>query len=144
MNQTFNFFLTFFLSLYVLELNVERYHVQHWGGEHSCNGYYRNSVCVFSIRDVGTILASGRMIANKARTDYDPVLSPCVADFVERRRGEGAEAPVTTYNEVLLCEDQKHNVGGGWGSFLEGGNFEKHVQIGKIAAENVTSVPFTS
>ena len=105
--------------------------MQHWIFEHSCNGYYRNGVCVFSIRDAGTIVASAAMIANKARTDYDPILSPCMADIVEKRRRKGAEAPLTTNSEVLLCGDMMHNVGGGWGNFLEDGTFEKHIQIGK-------------
>ena len=75
--------------------------------------------CIFSIRDAGPILASAAMIANKARSDYDPILSPCMAEIVEERRKTGGKGPVTTHNEVLLCDDMKQNAGGGWGIFLE-------------------------
>ena len=90
---------------------------------------------MFGLQDIGTVLASGQMIANKVRTDYDPVLSSCLGDGVERRRKEGGEPPVTTHNELLLCQEMTQNNGGGWGTFLEGGNLEKHVQMGKIATE---------
>ena len=93
-----------------------RYHLQHWVYEHSCNGYYRNGVCVLSSRDAGTIIASGAMIANKARTDYDPILSPCMADIVEKRRKSGGRAPVTTKLEPALCKDMQRDAGGGWDS----------------------------
>ena len=76
-------------------------------------------MCVFSIRDAGPILASAAMIANKARSDYDPILSPCMAEIVEQRRKGGGQGPVTIKKEVLNCNDIKHKVGGGWGSFLE-------------------------
>ena len=98
---------------------MPRYHMQHWGGEHSCHGYWRNGVCVFGLLDIGTILASGQMIANKVRTDYDPILAPCLADIVERRRKEAGEAPVTTYSELLICQEMTNGNNGGWGNFLE-------------------------
>ena len=91
--------------------------MQHWGGEHSCHGYWRNGACVFGLLDIGTILASGQMIANKVRTDYDPVLSPCLGEIVERRRKEGADPPVTTHSELLLCTEMDHGNGGGWEYF---------------------------
>ena len=37
---------------------------------------------------------------------------------------------------MLLCGDMMHNVGGGWGNFLEDGTLEKHTQIGKQAVKS--------
>ena len=73
---------------------------------------------MFGLQDIGTVLSSGQMIANKVRTDYDPVLSFCLGDGVERRRKEGGEQPVTNHSELLLCEEMQRNNGGGWGTFL--------------------------
>ena len=63
--------------------------------------------------DIGTLLASGNMFANKVRTDYDHILSPCLADVVEGRRKKGADAPFSSYIEVTFCEDMKHGSRGG-------------------------------
>ena len=78
------------------------------------------------------------MIANKARTDYDPILSPCMADIVEKRRKSGGRAPVTTKLEPALCKDMQRDAGGGWGSFLDTGVLEEHIQIGKNVTQNAT------
>ena len=99
---------------------LPRYHLQHWQGQHSCRGRWRNGICVFGLMDIGTLLASGNMFANKVRTDYDPIISPCLADVVEGRRKKGADAPFTSYIEVTFCEDMKHGSRGGWGNFLNG------------------------
>jgi hypothetical protein len=60
------------------------------------------------------------MFANKVRTDYDPIISPCLADVVEGRRKRGADAPFTSHYELLLCQEMKQDSSGGWGNFLNG------------------------
>ena len=96
-------------------------------------------MCVFSSKDAGTIIASGAMIANKARTDYDPILAPCMADIVEKRRKAGGRAPVTTKLEPALCKDMQRDAGGGWGNFLDIRVLEEHIQIGKNVTQNATN-----
>ena len=78
------------------------------------------------------------MIANKARTDYDPILAPCMADIVEKRRKAGGRAPVTTKLELLVCKEMQGDAGGGWGNFFDTGVLEQHIQIGKIITQNST------
>jgi hypothetical protein len=77
--------------------------------------------------DIGTLLASGNMFANKVRTDYDPIISPCLADVVEGRRKRGGDTPFTSHYELLLCQEMKwsNGSGGSWGNFLNGSYIQK-------------------
>jgi hypothetical protein len=76
--------------------------------------------------DIGTLLASGNMFANKVRTDYDPIISPCLADVVEGRRKKGADVPFASHSEVTLCQEQvMHGSRWGWGNFLNGSYIKK-------------------
>ena len=60
-----------------------RYHFQmwYWG----CRGVWRNGVCVFSLKDLSTIVSSGCYIANKVRSDYEPYLAECLRDATRQR-----------------------------------------------------------
>ena len=62
-----------------------RYHFQNWVGWLPCRGSWRNSVCVFSIRDLDTILQSGCYIVNKFRSDFHPYVAQCLTEIVEER-----------------------------------------------------------
>ena len=46
-------------------------------------------MCVFSLEDLPTLLESGKHIANKFRSDFDPLAALCLAEVV-RRREQGA------------------------------------------------------
>ena len=60
-----------------------RYHYQmwYWG----CRGVWRNGVCVFSLKDLSSILKSGCYLANKVRSDYEPYIGECLRDAVKKR-----------------------------------------------------------
>ena len=45
----------------------------------------RHNVCVWSIRDLPTILQSGKIIINKVMTKHDPVIGECLRDSVKKR-----------------------------------------------------------
>ena len=58
-------------------------HLQIWqadGGE--CKGFWRNSVCVFSLEDMSAILWSKNHVVNKFRTDKDPWVVHCLAEIM--------------------------------------------------------------
>ena len=76
-------------------------------------------------------MAAAPVIANKVRSDYDPILAPCMAELVETRRLAGENAPKTISTEVKVCEDMKNPSNSGWGTFLENGNFDKHILLGQ-------------
>ena len=46
---------------------------------------WRHSVCVFSLEDLPTLLQSRKHIANKFRSDFDPLAVECLADLLKRR-----------------------------------------------------------
>ena len=60
-----------------------RYHYQMWYS--GCRGVWRNSVCVFSLKDLPSILKSGCYLANKVRSDYEPYIGECLRDAVKIR-----------------------------------------------------------
>ena len=66
-----------------------RYHLQNWIGYLPCRGTWRNSVCVFSLKDLATIYKSGCYIVNKFRSDYHPYVSQCLAEVVQKKAFNG-------------------------------------------------------
>ena len=60
-----------------------RYHFQKFYT--GCRGRFRNAVCVFSLKDLSTILQSGCYIVNKVRSDYEPFLAECFRDAIRKR-----------------------------------------------------------
>ena len=62
---------------------LPRYHYQMW--YYGCRGVWRNSVCVFSLKDLSSILGSGCYLANKVRSDYEPYIGECLRDAVKNR-----------------------------------------------------------
>ena len=66
-----------------------RYHLQNWIGWLPCRGTWRNSVCVFSLKDLDTIYKSGCYIVNKFRTDFHPYVSQCLAEVVWQKTSDG-------------------------------------------------------
>ena len=62
-------------------------HLQVWqadGGE--CRGFWRNSVCVFSLEDMSAILWSNNHIVNKFRTDKDPWVVDCLTEIMSKKK----------------------------------------------------------
>lgn len=56
----------------------ENGHLQNWG-DLPCHGYWRNSVCVWSLPDLPTILKDRKMyVINKFRSDRDPFIIECI------------------------------------------------------------------
>ena len=66
-----------------------RYHLQNWVGWLPCRGTWRNSVCVFSLLDLDTILLSGCYIVNKVRSDFHPYVAQCLTEILEERALRG-------------------------------------------------------
>ena len=62
---------------------LPRYHFQLW--YQGCRGKMRNAVCVFSIKDLSTILKSSCYLVNKVRSDFEPFLAECVRDVIQKR-----------------------------------------------------------
>ena len=60
-----------------------RYHFQLWYS--GCRGKWRNAVCVFSLKDLSTIVRSGCYLVNKVRSDFEPYLAECFRDVVRKR-----------------------------------------------------------
>merc|ERR1719342_878809 len=61
-----------------------RYHFQLWSSI-ECRGTIRNSVCVFSLADLSTILKAQSIVINKVMTVHDPTIGECLRDTVRRR-----------------------------------------------------------
>ena len=65
-----------------------RYHLQNWVGWLPCRGTWRNSVCVFSLLDLDTILQSGCYLVNKFRSDFHPYVGHCLTEMVANRAAQ--------------------------------------------------------
>merc|ERR1712126_189094 len=63
---------------------LPRYHFQHWG-EENCKGILRNSVCVFSLADLSTIVSAQSILVNKVMTEHDAAIGECLRDSVRKR-----------------------------------------------------------
>ena len=66
-----------------------RYHLQNWVGWLPCRGSWRNSVCVFSLKDLDTIFQSGCYIVNKFRSDFHPYVAQCITEIVQEKALNG-------------------------------------------------------
>ena len=65
---------------------LPRYHFALWGGDDvRCEGIWRNSVCVFSLADLSTIVNSQSILINKVMTENDPAIGECLRDSVRQR-----------------------------------------------------------
>ena len=62
---------------------LPRYHFQLWDGR--CEGIWRNSVCVFSMADLSTIVNAQSILVNKVMTEHDPAIGECLRDSVRQR-----------------------------------------------------------
>ena len=62
---------------------LPRYHFALWGGR--CEGIWRNSVCVFSLADLSTIVNAQSILINKVMTENDPAIGECLRDSVRQR-----------------------------------------------------------
>ena len=53
-------------------------HLQNWGSL-PCHGYIRNTVCVWSLPDLASILKDKtKYVINKFRSDFDPFIIECI------------------------------------------------------------------
>ena len=71
---------------------LPRYHFAQWG-EENCKGILRNSVCVFSLADLSTIISAQSILVNKVMTEHDAAIGECLRDSVRKR--EVAEGRLT-------------------------------------------------
>ena len=77
-----------------VEQNYEpqpKYHLNNWHCCSLCRGSWRNSVCVFSMRDLDTILKSGCYIVNKFISGRHPYVAQCITEIVEERAKKESE-----------------------------------------------------
>ena len=73
------------VSMVLVNYLKDNGHLQNWGTL-PCQGYIRNSVCVWSLPDLANILKEKEnYVINKFRSDFDPFIIECIRDNIKHR-----------------------------------------------------------